>query len=87
MCASQAVRFSGDIYVFNMETHEWDVLPSKGCRVPERDFHTATAVLGTRNRKLVVFGGRSKSMAWSGWRKKTSFFFFFFFFPCIYVQS
>ena len=44
-----------------METHIWEKLSRKGYYVPERDFHTATAVEGPRNRKLVVFGGRSKS--------------------------
>ena len=46
--------------MFNLETHMWKKLPKKGYYVPERDFHTATAVQGARNKKLVVFGGRSK---------------------------
>ena len=28
--------------------------------MPERDFHTATAVRGRHNRKIVAFGGRSR---------------------------
>jgi len=55
----QAIKFSGGTFVFNMETHEWDQLKCRGHRVPERDFHTATAVIGRNGRKIVVFGGRS----------------------------
>ena len=54
--STQDIKFSSDILAFNMETFIWRKLPSTGFRVPERDFHTATTV----NRKLLVFGGRSK---------------------------
>jgi len=55
----QEVRFSKDLYAFNMDTHMWRKLPNKGDRVQERDFHTATAV----NNKIVTFGGRSDYFA------------------------
>ena len=54
----QDIKFSSDILAFNMDTFIWRKLPSTGFRVPERDFHTATTV----NRKLLVFGGRSKGI-------------------------
>ncbi|CAI8029669.1 Kelch domain-containing protein 3 [Geodia barretti] len=57
--ASKAIKFSGDMYAFNMDHHTWRKFPKRGERVPERDFHSATVV----GDKVVVFGGRSDVFA------------------------
>jgi hypothetical protein len=57
--ASRAIKFSGDMYAFNMDHHTWRKFPKRGERVPERDFHSATVV----GDKVVVFGGRSDVFA------------------------
>ena len=41
-------------------TLEWELYPSKGVHVKQRDFHTATAV---GKHIIIVFGGRSDRLA------------------------
>jgi hypothetical protein len=57
--ASRVIKFSGDMYAFNLDEHTWRKFPKRGERVPERDFHVATVV----GNKVVVFGGRSDVFA------------------------
>jgi hypothetical protein len=57
--ASRVIKFSGDMYAFNLDHHTWRKFPKRGERVPERDFHSAAVVGG----KVVVFGGRSDVFA------------------------
>ena len=49
-------RFTNDLYVLDLETLVWKMLPEGGDDMMQRDFHSAVAVDG----KIVVFGGRSK---------------------------
>ena len=49
-------RFTNDLFVLDLETLIWRLLPEAGDEVMQRDFHSAVAV----DDKIVVFGGRSK---------------------------
>ena len=49
-------RFTNDLYVLDLNTLNWKMLPEAGDDMMQRDFHSAVAVEG----KIVVFGGRSK---------------------------
>lgn len=53
-------QFTNTLYGLNFETLVWELYPSKGVYIKERDFHTATAV---GKHKIIVFGGRSDRMA------------------------
>ena len=49
-------RFTNDLYVLDLETLVWRMLPEGGDDMMQRDFHSAVAV----DDKIVVFGGRSE---------------------------
>lgn len=51
------LRFTNDLFVLDLETHTWRLLPEEGDSVMQRDFHSAVAVNG----RIVVFGGRSEN--------------------------